>query len=159
LSVEISRAEAAEASIALELSSEVSSIIANTDLTAIDSFAEVVANMSSEIVRAESVEAILAADLSSEVSRAESAELSIATDFANIYVKKNAVVGVANGTLKAFTFANAVRVNSEALYLNGILQSVGDDYTVTTNVSGLITGIEFIVAPDVDSSVKSYGVY
>jgi hypothetical protein len=115
--------------------------------------------MSSEIVRAESVEAILSADLSTEISRAESAELSIATDFANIYVKKNGVVGVANGTLKVFTFANPVRVNSEAVYLNGLLQSVGDDYTVAANGAGLITGIEFIVAPDVDSTVKSYGVY
>jgi hypothetical protein len=114
--------------------------------------------MSSEIVRAESVEAILSADLSTEVSRAESAELSIATDFANIYVKKNGVVGVANGTLTTFTFANAVRINSEALYLNGILQSVGDDYTVSIS-EGFVTGVEFIVAPDVDSSVKSYGVY
>ena len=56
ISAEVSRAESVEASIAEELSSEVSYIIANTDLSSIDSFAEVVADLSSEVSRAESVE-------------------------------------------------------------------------------------------------------
>ena len=56
LSSEVSRAESAEASISEELSSEVSYIMANTDLSSIDSFAEVVADLSSEVSRAESVE-------------------------------------------------------------------------------------------------------
>ena len=49
LSSEISRAIEAEGSIATVLSTEVSSIIANTDLTSIDSFAEVVADIKSKV--------------------------------------------------------------------------------------------------------------
>ena len=46
-----------DASLEVALSTEVSYLIANTDLTSIDSFAEIVSDLSSEVVRAESVEA------------------------------------------------------------------------------------------------------
>jgi hypothetical protein len=140
LSAEISRATAAEGSIATVLSSEVSYIIANTDLTSIDSFSEVVANVSSEI--------------SSRIS----GDVSLATAFANIYAKKVAVSGSINGTNVSFTLASSVRLNSEAIYLNGLLQIAGDDYTVVTT-EGVVTGVTFDEAPAAGSKVNAYGVY
>jgi hypothetical protein len=142
LSSEVSRAEAAEASIALELSSEVSYIIANTDLTSIDSFAEVVA------------------DMSSEVADRIAADSSLATAFANIYAKKVAVAGTIDGTNVTFTFSDALRSSSEAVYLNGLLQIAGDDYTLTNSgTSSMCIGVVFDEAPAAGSKVTAYGVY
>ena len=140
LSSEVSRAESAEASIAEELSSEVSYIMANTDLSSIDSFAEVVA------------------DLSSEVLRAESVELSLATDFANIYAKKVAVTETPNGSTITFTLANSVREGSEIVYLNGLSLDSGD---YTANITdGLVVSVTFDNgAPSTGDKVKAYGVY
>jgi len=139
LSAEISRAEAAEASIALELSSEVSYIIANTDLTSIDSFAEVVA------------------DMSSEVARAESAEASLALDFANIYAKRVAVVETPNEIITEFSLASDVREGSELIYLNGLLLD-SEDYTANV-VDGVVSSVTFFIAPSVGDKVRAYGVY
>jgi len=140
LSSEIARATSAEGSIATVLSSEVSYIIANTDLTSIDSFSEVVANVSSEI--------------SSRIS----GDASLATAFANIYAKKVAAAGTIDGTNVTFTLASAVRANSEAIYLNGLLQIAGDDYTATIT-EGKVSGIVFDEAPAAGSKVTAYGVY
>ena len=79
--------------------------------------------------------------------------------FDSIYTRKNTVTGSVNGTNAAFTFGNPVKSGSEAVYLNGLLQSVTDDYTVTTNGSGQVTAITFVVAPDSGSNLKVYGVY
>jgi hypothetical protein len=138
LSTELSRAEFAEASIATQLSSEVSYIIANTDLTSIDSFAEVVA------------------DMSTEIARAESAEASIALDFANIYAKHVAVNETPDGTAVAFTIAIHVREGSELVYLNGLLLDAGD-YTPDM-VEGKVAGFTFINAPLSGDKVRAYGV-
>jgi hypothetical protein len=135
---EVSRATEAEGSIAIQLSSEVSYIIANTDLTSIDSFAEVVA------------------DMSSEISRAESAEASIALDFANIYAKHVAVNETPDGTAVAFTIATPVREGSELIYMNGLLLDAGD-YTPDM-VEGKVAGFTFINAPLAGDKVRAYGV-
>jgi hypothetical protein len=83
LSVEESRAENAEASIAQVLSTEVSSIISNTDLTAIDSFAEVVSEVSAEIssrvsadYSIEELTSILVSNLQDAVEAEESSRVS-----------------------------------------------------------------------------------
>jgi hypothetical protein len=128
-----------------------------------------IADVDAEESRAQSAELVLTEELSSEISnrivdvdaeesRAISAELSLSTDFANIYAKKVAVSGSINGTNLAFTLASDVRANSEAVYLNGLLQIVNDDYTVTTN-GDMVTGFEFIEAPVSGSKVNAYGVY
>jgi hypothetical protein len=106
LSSEISRAEAAEDSLESALSTEVSNLISNTDLTAIDSFSEVVAELS-----------------------------AITNDFENTYFKKVVVSGLVNGTNKNFTLASDVRTNSEAIYYNGLLQEAGVDYTISGGVN------------------------
>jgi hypothetical protein len=135
ISNEISRAEAAEDSIATELSTQVSYLISNIDVTEIDSFSEIVEN------------------LSTEISRAESAELSLADDFTNIFFKKAAVTGLINGENDVFTLGSAVRTGSEAIYLNGLLQVVGDDYTIAG------TTLIFVAAPEAGDKVAVYGMY
>jgi hypothetical protein len=107
LNSEISRAEAAEDSLEAALSAEVANLLANTDLTAIDSFQEVVNELE-----------------------------DITNDFENTYFKKVVVSGLVNGTNKDFTLAAAVRTNSEAIYYNGLLQEAGVDYNMSgTTVS------------------------
>jgi hypothetical protein len=139
LSSEVARAESAEASIAEELSSEVSYIIANTDLSSIDSFAEVVA------------------DMSSEISRAESAEASIALDFANIYAKRVGINETPDDSITTFTLGAAVREGSELVYLNG-LSLDSEDYTPNL-VDGKVASVTFFIAPSTGDKVRAYGVY
>jgi hypothetical protein len=134
ISTEISRAEAAEDSLATQLSTDVSYLISNIDVTEIDSFSEIVEN------------------LSTEVSRAESAELSLADDFANIYFRKTTVNETANGSIAEFTFGDTLRTGSQAVYLNGLLQDAGD-YTITT------TSVTFNDAPLAGDKVAVYGMY
>jgi len=124
LSSEISRAEAAEDSLEVALSTEVSYLLANTDLTSIDSFAE--------------------------VSDALAAQVS---DFTAIYFKKASFSGSINGTNADFTLADAVRSGSETVYLNGLLQEAGVEYTVAGSV------ITFATAPSTGDKVVIYGVY
>jgi hypothetical protein len=124
LSSEISRAESAEDSLEVALSTEVSYLIANTDLTAIDSFAEI------------------SSELSTQVS-----------DFEAIYFKKASFSGSINGTNAAFTLSASVRVGSETVYLNGLLQEAGVDYTVAGAV------VTFGSAPQAGDKVVIYGVY
>jgi hypothetical protein len=134
ISSEISRAEAAEDSIATELSTQVSYLISNIDVTEIDSFSEIVEDLSTEIVRA------------------ESAELSLSDDFANIYFRNAGVVETANGIITEFTFGATLRTGSQAVYLNGILQDAGD-YAITT------TSVTFDNAPLAGDKVAVYGMY
>jgi len=142
------------ATAATNLSTEISNRIADVD-------AEESRAMSAELVLTDDLSSEISnriADVNAEESRAISAELSLSTDFANIYAKKVAVTGSANGSNVAFTLASAVRTNSEAIYLNGLLQIVNDDYTLTTS-NGMVTGVEFIEAPMTGSKVNAYGVY
>jgi hypothetical protein len=114
----------------VSLSTEISYLISNVDITAMDSFSEV------------------------------SAEIAALTNnFTSVYSKIVAVSGTINGTNKVFTLASPVRANSESFYLNGLLLSVTDDYTVSVNGSGLVTGFTFVDAPLVDDKIKAYGVY
>ena len=129
ISSEISRAEAAEASIAEELSSEVSYLIANTDLGSIDSFAEIVS------------------DLSSEVERAESAEASMTAIYA-----KHVGIEAPNGTKTLFVLGTPVRTGSELVYLNGLLLTPSEDYTMNGN------DVEFSIAPAATDRISAYGV-
>jgi len=101
INTETSRAIAAEDSLESALSTEVAYLLSNTDLTAIDSFAEV----------------------STEIA-------NITNDFENTYFKKVVVSGLVTGTNKNFTLANTVRPNSEAIYYNGLLQEEGVDYNI-----------------------------
>jgi hypothetical protein len=142
------------ATAATNLSAEISNRIADVD-------AEESRAMSAELVLTNDLSSEISnriADVNTEESRAISAELSLSTDFANIYAKKVALTGSVNGTNLAFTLANEVRANSEAIYLNGLLQFVNEDYTLTTS-NGKVTGIEFIEAPLSGSKVNAYGVY
>jgi hypothetical protein len=184
LSAEASSRVAGDASIAANLSTELvdriaavsteaaarlsadNSIAANLSSEIVDRAAAVSTEVSNRIAGDDSIAANLSSEVSnreaavsSEESRALAAELSLATNFANIYAKKVAVSGSIDGSNDTFTLASAVRANSEVIYLNGLLQIVGDDYTATTNGQGLVTGVEFIQAPGAGSKVNAYGVY
>ena len=124
ISSEISRAESAEDSLAVQLSTDVSYLISNTDLTAIDSFAEV----------------------STELS-------TVVSDFEAIYFKKATFTGAINGTNDEFTLNEEVRAGSETVYLNGLLQEAGVEYTVAGSV------VTFTTAPLAGDKVVIYGVF
>jgi hypothetical protein len=76
----------------------------------------------------------------------------------SIYAKKNTSSQAPNGTATVFGFVNAAKINSEQVYLNGLLQVAGVDYTATI-AGNRITGIEFGTAPATTDSVIFYGVY
>jgi hypothetical protein len=101
ISAEVSRAEAAEDSLEAALSTEVANLISNTDLRAIDSFSEVVAELG-----------------------------AITEEFNNTYFKKVTVSGLVDGENQNFTLAFEVRPGSEAIYYNGLLQEEGVDYNI-----------------------------
>jgi len=124
LSSEISRAEAAEGSLEIALSSEVSYLLENTDLTSIDSFAEVSAALSTQV-----------------------------SDFQAIYFHKASFTGDINGMNAEFTLSAPVRSGSEVVYLNGLLQEAGVEYTVAGSV------VSFVAAPQSGDKVVIYGVY
>jgi hypothetical protein len=111
------------------LSTEVSYLIANTDLGSIDSFAEIVS------------------DLSSEVARAESAEASMTAIYA-----KHVGIEAPNGTKTLFVLGTPVRTGSELVYLNGLLLTPSEDYTMNGN------DVEFSIAPAATDTISAYGV-
>jgi len=125
LNAEISRAESAEGSLATELSSEVAYLLSNTDLNAIDSFSEVVTGLN-----------------------------SIENKITNEYFKKVGVSGLVNGTNKNFTLGATVKSGSEAIYYNGLLQEMGEDYTISGGVN-----VQFTYTPAIGGKVTAYGVY
>ena len=140
ISAEIARAEAAEGSLEVALSTEVSYLIANTDLGSIDSFAEVVAN------------------LDSEIARAENAEASMTTDFVNIYAK-HVGIEAPNGTKTVFQLDYQVRTGSELVYLNGLLLTPSQDYNMIPGGAEGQFNVEFAVAPQATDRISAYGVY
>ena len=134
-------------------------MIANTDLGSIDSFAEVVADLSTEVEariadvnaeeqRAQEAENNISNTLTSEVQRAQSTEANLF----NTYYQKLILNGEVNGTNVQFDFDVMIMPNSESIYLNGLLMTIGDDYNYNGN------GIEFINAPQVGDKVKCYAV-
>jgi hypothetical protein len=126
LAAEIAARLAADAT----LTQDVADILANTDITAIDSFKEVINNINTVN----------------------------AANFDAVYAKKNTVTAAANGTTTAFTFTNAVKPGSEQVYLNGQLLDIDGDYTVNS-ANGMVTGITFGVAPATADKLTFYGVY
>jgi hypothetical protein len=103
LSAEISRAEAAEASLATELSYEVSYLIANTDLTSIDSFAEVSNELSNEISTRESADNSLEAYVSTEIDGlAATDEATIELDTVNNLIRLKETIAAPASGLRTF---------------------------------------------------------
>ena len=100
-------------------------MLSNTDLTAIDSFSEVVSGLT-----------------------------SIENLITNEYFKKAGISGDVNGTNKNFTLTKAVKPGSEAIYYNGLLQEMGEDYTISGGVN-----VQFTYTPKVGGKVTAYGVY
>ena len=153
LSSEVSRAESAEASIAEELSSEVSYIMANTDLSSIDSFAEVVSDMSSEVSTRYSIDEAIKAGVNAALVEIKA---EIVRHISNTNSFKLAE-WVGDGIETVFT----VMANGQAqVFLNGVLQSEGNDYTMTQQINekGLNENTyTFLTVPDVGSVICVIG--
>jgi hypothetical protein len=122
---ETSRAQGAEGSLEAALSSEVANLLSNTDLTAIDSFSEVVTELD-----------------------------AVKNIISNTYFKKVSISGLVNGTNKNFTLGATVKTGSEAIYYNGLLQEMGEDYTISGGVN-----VQFTYTPAIGGKVTAYGVY
>ena len=130
LSASLAAETAARIAADATLTQDVADILANTDITAIDSFKEVINNINTVN----------------------------AANFDAVYAKKNTVTAAPNGTITAFTFTNAVKAGSEQVYLNGQLLDIDGDYTVNSSGSA-VTGITFGVAPATADKLMFYGVY
>jgi hypothetical protein len=98
ISAEASSRIAADSS----LDTRVNDIISNTDVTAIDSFTEVIDEINSVTE----------------------------SNFDSIYAKKVGISPATDGTTTSFTLASAVKADSEQIYLNGLLQN-SDDYSIS----------------------------
>ena len=125
---ERSRAQDAEGSLETALSTEVANLLSNTDFNAIDSFSEVVRELD--------------------------AVNDVITEINNTYFKKVGISGLVNGTNKNFTLVSAVKPGSEAIYYNGLLQEMGEDYTISGGVN-----VQFTYTPSTGGKVTAYGVY
>jgi hypothetical protein len=153
LSSEISRATEAEGSIAIQLSSEVSYIIANTDLTSIDSFAEVVADMSSEVSTRYSIDEAIKAGVNAALAETWTILSSLSSQLR--FKRGEEFEGDGSTT----DFSTFIQEFTEQVFLNGLLQREGYDYTVTRVIEKGInnTTFSFLVAPDNDSLIVVYG--
>ena len=139
ISSEISNRMEADASLEVALSTEVSYLIANTDLGSIDSFAEIISDLSTEVERAESV----------EVSLAVAAENFVY----NMTPSFKEVTGVIDGLNKVFT--SPVIDTTSIVFFNGLLQREGRDYQILTTSSGF--AFSFNNAPQIGDAVDVYG--
>ena len=158
LSSEISRATEAEGSIAIQLSSEVSYIIANTDLTSIDSFAEVVADMSSEVSTRESIDDAIKAGVNTALLAIKHHILNTAR-LSRVRLQLEAI----GDNIETVFVCNHYHASlgDGVVYLNGLLQEEGDDYTHTSDVNGKgqhVNTYTFLTAPDAGSKIKIYGM-
>jgi hypothetical protein len=133
ISSEIERATEAEDSLEGYVSTEVSYILDNTDLTKTDSFAEVVTNVNDAL------------------DTVNNNALSFVED------NRPSMYGFAqtpNGTNTDFTAS--VLGGTEIIFLNGLMQLVGEDYTVSTSISGIT--VSFTNAPAMTDRLNVYGV-
>jgi hypothetical protein len=152
LSTEISRAQEAETSLETALSTEVSYLIANTDLTAIDSFAEVSAT----------IEHTYHQVLPLWYDEANPLPISL-----NYGVNFNQI----DGSNPVFVTQTPIKVNSENIYLNGMLLTRGKDYNtaymphqmsiIDNQLNGVNTfAFRFLfTSPQPGDTITIYGVY
>jgi len=74
----------------------------------------------------------------------------------SIYAVEVAVTGAVDGSNDVFAI-DAVREGSERVYLNGLLQHEGDDYTVTA-AAGEVSSITFVSAPGASDRLVIFGL-
>jgi len=102
----------------------------------------------------------LSTALSTEASTRQSADESLSTAISAINASdfgKVSTTGAVNGTNKDFGLSSPLVPNTEFVYLNGVLQSAGGDYTVATNGGGNTIQITFVEAPKLGSTVQFAG--
>jgi hypothetical protein len=104
----------------------------------------------------------LEGSISSETSSRVSADASLAAEISAINASdfgKVGTTGSVDGTNKEFPLSSVLVVNTEFVYLNGLLQKAGDDYTLVTNIAANpnTVRIDFVTAPKLGSSVQFAG--
>ena len=155
ISSEISRAESAEDSLEIALSSEVSYLLANTDLSSIDSFAEVSDTLTAEVSTRQSIDEAIKAGVNAALTETWSILSNLSQDL------QFRIMGDFTGDGTTTDFTSVLKSNSGQVFLNGLLQSEGHDYTVTnvTNGKGLNEStFSFLTAPNNDANVVIYGL-
>ena len=147
LAAEVARAEAAEGAIASDLAAEVARAEAAE--------AAIAADLAAEVARAEAAESALDGRATSLESRMGSAEGNIGylagnTIYRSAFVTRQSPTGAIDGSNTDFALANSPMLNSESVFLNGLLQEpgVGNDYTIVDNT------ITFSVAPVVGDRIR-----
>ena len=96
----------------VELDVRITDIISNTDLTAVDSFAEVVRDLTAEITRATDAESTLQDAIDAEVSRATAAESDLDATLRAIIVEEHAHHTAAEELLTTNLDAEVVRATA-----------------------------------------------
>ena len=100
-------------------------------------------------------------EISTEASSRTSADLSLATAISDInaadFGKTTIASGLITGTNKDFGLANEIKTGSELVYLNGLLLTVTDDYTVVGNTSQVIGTVSFLNAPQLGDKLTFAG--
>jgi hypothetical protein len=122
-----------------------------------------------------SIEAVLSTDISAEVSRAESAELALdgridnalsnvdftqidsLSEVLNTFYQKVTYTGAINGTNDAYTPGYLLNDGSESVFLNGLLQDRGTDYSVTLT-NGKVSAVIFNDVPQAGDKINVYGI-
>lgn len=57
------------------------------------------------------------------------------------WVASEALTGTLDGSNTVFTLSNTPIINSQTIYINGLMQDIGDDYTISGNT------VTFVIAP------------
>jgi len=102
----------------------------------------------------------LSSAISTEASTRQSADESLSTAISAINASdfgKTVSTGLVNGTNKEFPLLESLVPGTEFVYLNGLLQSAGGDYTTVSDLQGNTARIDFVTAPKLGSSVQFAG--
>ena len=89
-------------------------------------------------------------NISGDATLSSAGVLTLASTVAKLtnYIARETPSGTVNGTNAAFTLANTPVSNTEHVYVNGILQELTLDYTISTNT------ITFVAAPLTGDIIK-----
>ena len=153
VSTEESTRTSADASIVTYLDAEVSTEQSRAE-SAEDSLESVISTEVSTLN--DTIDSEISTEASSRLSGDASLEFEISRINAADFGKLTTTVLV-DGSNKDFTLSGTFVADTEFVYLNGLLQSQGDDYTLGADPLGNTNEIKFIVAPELGSTVKFAG--
>jgi hypothetical protein len=114
--------------------------------------------LSAEISNRESAEADLGERIDDALSNLDFSEIDSIAEVLNTFYQKVAYTGSINGTNTTYTPSYLLKDGSESVFLNGLLQDRGTDYSATSS-NGKISAITFSIdAPEVGDKIAVYGI-